>query len=69
MKNFHKCQLFVLICSRVLQGVVSVAQEPRRVLVQAVQELVDRQPTTPWGNGEQRVNRLVFIGEISQFFG
>ncbi|KAK2187140.1 hypothetical protein NP493_177g03004 [Ridgeia piscesae] len=52
-----------------LKGVVSVAQEPRRVLVQAVQELVDRQPTTPWGNGEQRVNRLVFIGEISQFFG
>lgn len=45
-----------------LKGVVSVAQEPRRILVQAVHELVGRQTTTPWGNGEQRVNRLVFIG-------
>ena len=44
-----------------------MAGEHRRILVQAVHELFDRQPTTPWGSEEQRVNRLVFIGGTSFF--
>ena len=35
--------------------------QDRRVVVQAVHELYDKQQTTPWGN-DDRINRMVFIG-------
>ena len=44
------------------QGVLSVVGETRRVIVQGVYELFEKEPSTEWGS-EGRVNRLVFIGE------
>ena len=44
------------------QGVVSVAGEERRVLVQAVHEVFQQMPTTKWSEAEDRLNTLVFIG-------
>jgi hypothetical protein len=46
------------------QGVVSVRGNPRRVLLQAVHELYDRQDTTVWEQDTIRINRMVFIGEL-----
>lgn len=48
-----------------LQGVFSVENEDRRVLLQAVHEIFDKQTTTPWQPDEKRVSRLVFIGTKS----
>ncbi|XP_064624263.1 zinc-regulated GTPase metalloprotein activator 1-like [Lineus longissimus] len=45
-----------------LKGVVSVRGNPRRVLLQAVHELYDRQDTTAWEQDNTRLNRMVFIG-------
>merc|ERR1711894_299745 len=45
-----------------LKGVLSVAGDDRRVLVQAVHELYDKQSTTPWGDSNH-INRMVFIGK------
>ncbi|XP_013413592.1 COBW domain-containing protein 1 [Lingula anatina] len=46
-----------------MKGVTSIVDCPRRVIVQAVHELYDRQETTLWEESEQRMNRLVFIGK------
>ena len=43
------------------QGVVSVTSNTRRMIVQGVYELFDKEYSTDWGS-EARVNRLVFIG-------
>lgn len=43
------------------KGVVAVAGSPRRVLVQAVNDMFDTAETTPWGD-DLPVTRLVFIG-------
>merc|ERR1711976_609277 len=45
-----------------MKGVGSVKGESRRMLMQAVHELFDRQYTTPWQDGETQTNRMVFIG-------
>lgn len=44
-----------------LKGVVAVAGEERRMIIQAVHELYDVQFTTPW-NEERRNGTVVFIG-------
>ena len=44
-------------------------------IVQAVHELYDKDFTTPWAEGEPRLNRLIFIGrnlharELERSFG
>lgn len=53
-----------VIC--MFQGVVACAGSEERILLQAVQELLDRQPTTAWEQPANRINRLVFIGECKQ---
>ncbi|XP_064386775.1 zinc-regulated GTPase metalloprotein activator 1-like [Halichondria panicea] len=44
-----------------MKGVLSVVGETRRVIVQGVYELFEKEPSTEWGS-ERRINRLVFIG-------
>ena len=44
------------------QGVVSLVSESRRVIVQGVYELYEKEHTTEW-KGDKRLCRLVFIGE------
>ncbi|XP_052776539.1 zinc-regulated GTPase metalloprotein activator 1-like [Mya arenaria] len=46
-----------------LKGVVCTSESEPRVVIQAVHELYDSHPTTPWGSGERRINILVFIGK------
>ena len=41
---------------------ISLVGETRKVIVQGVYELFDKEPSTEWAD-EQRINRLVFIGE------
>lgn len=41
---------------------ISLVGETRRVIVQGVYELFEKEPSTEWAD-EQRINRLVFIGE------
>lgn len=45
-----------------MKGILSLDGEPKRVILQAVHELFDKTPTTPWEQGEQRICRFVFIG-------
>ena len=45
-----------------MKGVVSIAGEDRRAVVQGVHELYDKDYTTAWTPDEQRLNRLIFIG-------
>ena len=47
-----------------LKGVLSLRNFTRRVILQGVYELFDKQETTEWCNKEERVNRFVFIGKI-----
>ncbi len=47
-----------------MQGVLSIIGETRRVIVQGVYELFEKEPSTEW-ESEDRVNRLVFIGQHS----
>ena len=44
-----------------MKGVLSVAGEPERLIVQGVHMTLDTTPGAPWGDAP-RVNRLVFIG-------
>ena len=59
------CTVLVTLLTLILdyQGVVSVEEDSRRMLLQAVHELFDRQFTSPWQPGENRTNRIVFIGQ------
>ena len=42
---------------------ISLVGETRRVIIQGVYELFEKEPSTEWEN-EERINRLVFIGEF-----
>ncbi len=44
-----------------LKGLLALAGDDRRVVLQGVHRIIDRRPADPWG-GEPRVSRLVFIG-------
>ena len=46
-----------------MQGVLSVVGESRRVIVQGVYELFEKERSTEW-HDQPRLNRLVFIGTI-----
>jgi len=45
-----------------MKGVVSVAGEPRRLILQAVGEICDTEYSSPWQPEEARVSRLICIG-------
>lgn len=45
-----------------LKGIASLAGYSKRVVVQAVRELLDKQVTTEWQENEVRLNRFVIIG-------
>jgi G3E family GTPase len=45
-----------------MKGIVQVAGEPRRVVFQGVHMMFEGRPDRPWKEGEDRTNRLVFIG-------
>jgi G3E family GTPase len=45
-----------------MKGIVQVAGERRRVVFQGVHMMFDGRPDRPWEEGEDRTNRLVFIG-------
>lgn len=45
-----------------MKGIVEVAGEPRRVVFQGVHMTFEGRPDRPWRDGEDRTNRLVFIG-------
>jgi len=45
-----------------MKGIVEVQGEPRRVVFQGVHMMFDGRPDRPWEPGEDRTNRLVFIG-------
>ena len=47
----------------IMQGLLSTTDD-RRLVIQGVQELYDSFYTTPWDSPEDRINRIVFIGEI-----
>lgn len=46
-----------------LKGILSVVGENRRVMMQAVQELFETEPTEPWLPSDCRSCRLILIGE------
>ena len=46
------------------QGLISVAGDGRRLVVQAVHELYDSFFTSEWEDEGDRINRLVFIGTV-----
>ncbi|XP_077862829.1 putative COBW domain-containing protein 7 [Saccoglossus kowalevskii] len=48
---------------RIHKGLLAVRGNPRRVVLQAVHELYDREETTLWVDGTPRINRLVCIGK------
>jgi len=45
-----------------MKGIVQVAGERRRFVFQGVHMMFDGRPDRPWEEGEDRTNRLVFIG-------
>ena len=45
-----------------MKGIVEVAGEARRVVFQGVHMMFDGRPDRPWAEGEDRTNRIVFIG-------
>ncbi len=45
-----------------MKGIVEVAGEERRVVFQGVHMMFDGRPDRPWKEGEDRTNRIVFIG-------
>jgi G3E family GTPase len=45
------------------KGILSVANENRRVVFQGVHMIFDGRPDRPWRDGERRESRLVFIGK------
>ncbi|MGH0179010.1 UNVERIFIED_CONTAM: hypothetical protein FKN15_001640 [Acipenser sinensis] len=48
-----------------LKGLVSIKDKPQQMIIQGVHELYDLEETrVAWDAGEQRTNRLVFIGKL-----
>ncbi len=46
-----------------IQGVLSLVSETRRVIVQGVYELFEKERSSEW-NDDERLTRLVFIGKL-----
>ena len=45
-----------------MKGIVSLRGDPDRFIFQGVHMIFEAKPGDPWKEGEQRINRLVFIG-------
>lgn len=60
-KNVHNSKNEVMEVLR-LKGEVSIINENRRLIVQAVQELYDHDLTTQWESTQNRTCTMVFIG-------
>jgi G3E family GTPase len=45
-----------------MKGVLSIKGDPRRFVFQGIHMLFDGRPDRPWGKGEERDNKLIFIG-------
>ncbi|XP_020576378.1 COBW domain-containing protein 1-like [Phalaenopsis equestris] len=45
-----------------MKGVISVKESTGRYVFQGVHSIIDGCPAKPWGSGEMRINKLVFIG-------
>lgn len=45
-----------------MKGVLSIKGDPRRFVFQGIHMLFDGRPDRPWAKGEERENRLIFIG-------
>jgi G3E family GTPase len=45
-----------------MKGILSLRNDPDQFVFQGVHLLFEGRPGRPWANGEERVNRLVFIG-------
>ena len=45
-----------------MKGILSIKGDPRRFVFQGIHMLFDGRPDRPWGRGEERDNKLIFIG-------
>jgi G3E family GTPase len=45
-----------------MKGVLSIKNDPRRFVFQGIHMLFDGRPDRPWAKGEERENKLIFIG-------
>ena len=45
-----------------MKGVLSIKNDPRRFVFQGIHMLFDGRADRPWGRGEERDNKLIFIG-------
>ncbi|MBI3821236.1 MAG: GTP-binding protein [Planctomycetes bacterium] len=45
-----------------MKGVLSIKGDPRRFVFQGIHMLFDGRPDRPWSKGEDRDNKLIFIG-------
>ena len=45
-----------------MKGVLSIKGDRRRFVSQGIHMLFDGRPDRPWGKGEERDNKLIFIG-------
>lgn len=45
-----------------MKGVLSIKNDPRRFVFQGIHMLFDGRPDRPWGKGEERENKMIFIG-------
>ncbi len=45
-----------------MKGILSIKNDPRRFVFQGIHMLFDGRPDRPWGKGEERDNKLIFIG-------
>ena len=58
--------MFVFYKLIFVQALISFTNVQKKVIVQAVQELFDKITTEEWAEGEERLNRLIFIGKVLQ---
>ena len=45
-----------------MKGILSIKGDPRRFVFQGIHMLFDGRPDRPWSKGEERDNKLIFIG-------
>jgi len=45
-----------------MKGVLAIKSDPRRFVFQGIHMLFDGRPDRPWTKGEERENKLIFIG-------
>jgi hypothetical protein len=60
--------IYVLLMKPIFQGVISVKDSDKRLVIQAVHELYDSQFTTSWECDETRKSAIVFIGNYCHFY-